>query len=369
MLCENSTRAFASKRLDVRIPHRRCSLASNKCEVTDVWTAEIAAVGVGGTYPIRSLAAHDSVFLIFTPPAMEWGSSTKSALISPLVTPSLTPSSAVHILADHIVNDTQDVLLFQKWGYGQSIILDAMILAAETVDGMDHVMNEWVNPVLDRYLTAAESTSGAAYNLTHGLGITPEFIGNAVGDKIGLYPHAYLHRYLHYRAPSRYLPPPGYDGAKDLEVAKRTVDEYILEWPLRWTDGTITRDYPGQGHHWGPSPETGDHQFVWGDDSYMGLTLPARMVLAGLDDAKGTYAQFVATQHGLFAKHLAPTVAEGEPGIFWHGRDAKSGAPSCCRWGRANGWTMMTHVETLTALDASTAPFAAAALKTAQAML
>jgi hypothetical protein len=40
----------------------------------------------------------------------------------------------------------------ETWGYGQSIILDALVHAAELVPGMDHTM-EWVNPVLDRYLT------------------------------------------------------------------------------------------------------------------------------------------------------------------------------------------------------------------------
>ena len=66
-------------------------------------------------------------------------------------------------------------------------------------------------------------------------------------------------------------------------------------------------------------------------------------------------------------KHLRPTAAEGG-GIFWHGRDAKSGAPSCCKWGRANGWTMMTHVETLSALAASSAPFAKEELEKAKAV-
>ena len=49
---------------------------------------------------------------------------------------------------------------------------------------------------------------------------------------------------------------------------------------------------------------------MWGDDAYMGLTLPSRMVVAGLDDAAGTYARFVATQHALF-QHLRPTAVEG----------------------------------------------------------
>eukprot|EP01049_Picozoa_sp_SAG25_P007901 SAG25_NODE_673_length_6002_cov_4.287481_4_plen_207_part_00 len=205
-----------------------------------------------------------------------------------------------------------------------------MLLASERVTGMDHVLGSWVNPVLDRHLA---DTFGPAYNLTHGLAVTPEFIGNAIGDKIGLYPHAYLHRYEHYRRTAAAPPPPGVDPSADLQVARRALSDYVLTWPRRWKDGTVTRDYPGTPPSpWGP--ETGEHQFVWGDDSYMGLTLPSRMVVAGLDDAAGTAAQFVATQHALFAKHLAPTAAEGG-GIFWHGRDAKTGAPSCCKWGRA----------------------------------
>ena len=45
----------------------------------------------------------------------------------------LAPAQAVRVVADHILNDTADAHEFQTWGYGQSIMLDAMMLAAETV--------------------------------------------------------------------------------------------------------------------------------------------------------------------------------------------------------------------------------------------
>lgn len=176
------------------------------------------------------------------------------------------------------------------------------------------------------------------------------------------YPHAYLHRYVHYRGPAGSSsgapsPPAEYNRTLDLEVARRGLG-YILDWPIHWRDGTVTRNYPGQTA-WN---ETGEQQFVWGDDAYMGLTLPSRMVVAGLDTSTHDYARFVATQHALFVKHLLdPT-----DGVFFHGADAKTGEHSCCKWGRANGWTMMTHVEVLSALAASNAPFAAAQLADAK---
>jgi hypothetical protein len=77
------------------------------------------------------------------------------------------------------------------------------------------------------------------FNLTHNIPINTGWIGNAVGDKIGLYPHAYLHRYLHYSGNDRLeplqshaSPPKGYNSSADLAVAKRTVDDYILTWPV-----------------------------------------------------------------------------------------------------------------------------------------
>ena len=59
----------------------------------------------------------------------------------------ITPTAAVHAVADHIIKDTKDEKKFQIYGYGQSIILDAMMLAAEKVDGMQHVMPRYNNTI------------------------------------------------------------------------------------------------------------------------------------------------------------------------------------------------------------------------------
>ena len=89
----------------------------------------------------------------------------------------LDPAHAARIMADHMIADAADRDEFQKWGYGQSIVMDALILASEQVDGMDDVMPRWVNPVLDGFLVQPGS---AAYNLTRGIPISLDFIGNAV---------------------------------------------------------------------------------------------------------------------------------------------------------------------------------------------
>ena len=183
---------------------------------------------------------------------------TLLAVLLPRAASALTPRTAVHDVADHILNATPGSVAgaaFRKWGYGQSIIVDALLLAAEEVDGMEHAMGRWVNPVLDGFLATEGS---AAYNLTHGLPISAGFIGNAVGDKIGLYPHAYLHRYVHYtQGGAKAKPPPkGYNASADLAVARTALDEYVLTWPLRWTDGTVTRDFQGCSNPmpWRPPP-------------------------------------------------------------------------------------------------------------------
>lgn len=61
----------------------------------------------------------------------------------------------------------------------------------------------------------------------------------------------------------------------------------------------------------------------------------------------------LALQNSLFTTHLM----DPSDGLFHHGADALAKIPSCCKWGRANGWTMMSHVEVLSALDPSSEEF------------
>ena len=122
------------------------------------------------------------------------------------VTNRLAADVAVAVARRAINNsDPIGVALFSLWGYGQSILLDAMMLGVEIITDtssdvkgeaastspMDFVLDEWVNPVMDHYLFTANAP---AYNLTHNEPLSRLWIGTAIGDRAGLYPHAYLRR-------------------------------------------------------------------------------------------------------------------------------------------------------------------------------
>ena len=116
------------------------------------------------------------------------------------------------------------------------------------------------------------------------------------------------------------------------------------QWPRRWADGTISRD---TGDNW-PGEADFHASFVWGDDAFMGLTLMSRLAAAGVvvGAELQEFRDFASAQHQLLTGHLV----DGEEGLYFHGFNAADRHFSCCKWGRANGWTMMAHVETLAGL-------------------
>ena len=168
------------------------------------------------------------------------------------------PKAAAHAIASKIISHPDAPSSkgdeFERWGYGQSIIIDAMMMAAERLSepfmtvkhdgGSETVMTGWVNPLLTGFLKAGQPASYLAAGT-----IPPTTSADkAIGDHIGLFPHAYLHRATYYAKANASRPvPPGYSAATDIKVARTTVDDFILRWPIRWKDGTITRDTPGEG--------------------------------------------------------------------------------------------------------------------------
>jgi rhamnogalacturonyl hydrolase YesR len=155
---------------------------------------------------------------------------------------------------------------------------------------------------------------------------------------MGLFPISYLAR-------AEYHNESYADFGENWQIVANVARLYVLPWPERLSDGTISRaaSWPGQ-------PQNNLSTFLWSDDQFMGIALLARAARnAGLPrDLAATYADFCARQQVSFASHMQ----DPSDGLFFHGYNAFTNETSCCKWGRANGWVMMAHAEVYSTLTA-----------------
>jgi len=195
--------------------------------------------------------------------------------------------------------------------------------------------SSFASSVLDYYVNEQGSIG---YNLQHGIRMP---FDRAPGDKIGLFPEAYLRRAMR--------PDGGGLAGSDGKLSLAALNDYVLPFPYQLKDGTLARTVGWKGE---PSGDL----TLWGDDQFMGLTLAARAARAGAAN-RSAYLGFVVAQSLSFAARMAdrgsafPAPAGTGDGLFFHGVDATTGQPSCCKWGRANGWGMMSHAEVMAAVD------------------
>jgi len=238
-----------------------------------------------------------------------------------------TPATIAKRVIDGLINydDTHHYFLSLP-EYGSTIVY-AGIWEASNVLGLDYTA------VLNDHLDQFSSRSGSlAYNALHNVTIPWAY---DIGDQVGLFPFAYLGRLEYYN----HHPNSSYNNKTDLDLAVTIADRYILKWPKRIPDGCVSRQdgWPGE--------KVVNATFVWADDTFMGLTVPFR--LAKLLKRQ-EYADWAANQLVLFDKHLF----DQNVGLMIHGYNDDDQHISCCRWSRANGWTMMAHAEALLSLTA-----------------
>lgn len=197
----------------------------------------------------------------------------------------------------------------------------------------------FLSPRMDAFSADPDSP---AYKILHNESVP---WGYSIGDTTGLFPIAYVSRALHANNTD--------PASADWALALRVAELYVLGWPLRLPDGTISR-HGG----WGKEPDA-NASFLWQDDQFMGLALLSRLARQGAAvvpaPAAGRYRDFIAAQHALFAAHCQ----DATTGLYKHGFNAATGDHSCCFWGRANGWVMMAHAEVALALAAADPPHAA----------
>ena len=214
--------------------------------------------------------------------------------------------------------------IFLKWSYGGGIIFDALHRATAEL-GINST-----SAILDKHLDEDQrDPSSFGYMVLHDEKVP---FNKAVGDSIGLFPIAYVNRILDLSGK------PGYSNASDVKIVDTVANTYIIGYPYRLPDGTFSRH---QG--WDDEPDR-DASFLWGDDQYMGLTLLSRLAKAYDNESLAEFAGTMAVQ---FAKYMA----DRRDGLYYHGYNDADRRMSCCKWGRANGWGMMSHVEVLEAMD------------------
>jgi len=233
----------------------------------------------------------------------------------------LDPSQAIQLLAKQIIKQQT----FFGWDYGDAIVFDGMWEAQDMYPQINATNS--LDQVLDKY----ENTKGqVAYNVLNGVEMP---YMEAVGDHYGLFPIAYLSRAEYYNKHHTV----NYENTTDLKVTVLIADHFVLKFPYHLPDGTYSRSGGWSGE------AGGDHTFVWADDSFMGSALLAR--LAALYKVPD-YINYIAGQQVTFTDHLR----DNKDGLYRHGYNDKDQKQSCCKWSRANGWLMMSHVEVLLGL-------------------
>lgn len=211
---------------------------------------------------------------------------------------------------------------FWDYAYGPSIAISAMYEVSS-------YFKVNLTRALDRrLLTFMTNNSWPAYNILNN--ITMPFDGE-VGDHIGLFPIAFLARGQYYNLSNQ---------SDEWRIAVETANMYVVPFTPHLADGTFSRATGWAGE----PPGT---EFLWCDDGFMGLALLTRLARAGAPLAVDYVNVAAVMQLHYMARFQNPT-----SGLYYHGYNAASGSPSCCAWSRANGWQMMSAVETMLAVVA-----------------
>ncbi len=139
---------------------------------------------------------------------------------------SLEPADvASRAIARYLAFDPSSRML-QVNNYGPVIAFSAAYEAATVFS------QPWA-PAIDALLDAyAADTKGNVWGVLHGLNMSAAQ-GYSIGDELGLMPIAYVARAVAHGV--------AYPTGDDWKLAELVADNYILGWPLRLPDGTVSR--------------------------------------------------------------------------------------------------------------------------------
>ena len=229
---------------------------------------------------------------------------------------------------------------FQCWGYCGGLVINGLLrastgatplLSASTAlaaqrfvsDRLDYFLlpNKTGGMVLDGAISPTTDTGDCGDNWVFGIN--------------------YLDR--HTRMPRADSDPPSHD----LELAMLLGRNFSVQCPDRLEDSARTfarMDGAGANGVW---PSTPTPNYVWADGSFMAMALPARLAVAAPTDVvRHDWMEELTAMHlDGYDRYLR----DPADGVYRHGYNYENKTVSCCKWGRANGWLMMSKLELLLA--------------------
>ncbi|MEO1020983.1 MAG: glycoside hydrolase family 88 protein [Bacteroidota bacterium] len=221
----------------------------------------------------------------------------------------------------HLVKKLPGYLTYQNWHYSGGTFLDAMTLAQSHFTDLNY--QAYIDEHLDFFLDHI----GGIERMREDYDLIESPFGHyfreTLLDDLGMQTVPYTNRLLAQESWEK--------ASAEYEMTERVVD-YFMNDATRLPDGTYARYTP-------------DTLSVWADDLFMGSILLLKMTELTGDQQ---YLEEVVKQVKQFDEHLLDPASK----IYWHGWFSYTGDHSSTKWGRANGWTMMTKTELLQAMPA-----------------
>eukprot|EP00659_Diplonema_papillatum_P023365 gene23365-35793_t len=231
-----------------------------------------------------------------------------------------TKEELAALAAKTVVASFENITDFAAWNYDGGVI---QLGLWEMLGVVDTATAQYIQPaIIAKLQQYTKEGTGAAILQNQTLNF-----GGAVGDTVSEYPAAY----------NKLLMQQGFN--QDAYNMVHYMADRVKEWPYHLNTGLVSRQttWRAVGMH----DEQG--RGIWADDGFMGTAVL---------DASNVTGHVMEAWKQLTLLHSA--LNDPTDNLYRHGAFANSSVPfqSCCKWGRANGWTVMAKKDTLSAMRA-----------------
>jgi rhamnogalacturonyl hydrolase YesR len=234
---------------------------------------------------------------------------------------------------------------FQCWGYCGGLVINGLLRASTTAGETPPLLSAATAEAAQRFVSGRLNhflLPGKAGGMILDGATSPSTDTGDCGDN-WVFGINYLDRHTRSH-------PVNNSNTHDLELAILLGRNFSVQCPDRLPDSARTfarRDGAGANGVW---PSTAQPNYVWADGSFMAMALPARLAAAApADPARASWVEELTAMHlDGYDRYLRDPV----DGVYHHGYNHINRTVSCCKWGRANGWLMMSKLELLLAASA-----------------